>query len=189
MKNENYYFFAATLDPINYGDEPPISSQEFRVLCQKFLSKDDAAFLKYCYYDAKLTMETTKPTGSDFIDNFLRQERSFLKMLAFNRAKKLGRTVEEINDVDESAFGDKTSKVAIEMTDPLEAELYINKERWSALDELINISYFEVVNIYSYLLKLQLLERKHFFSTAKGTEEYQILYNTIIDENIQEDKK
>ena len=188
MKNENYYFFAATFDPINYGDEPPISSEEFRQLCHKFLSKEDAAFLKYCYYDPKLCMDAIKPTGSDFIDNFMQQERGFLELLVSLRAKKLGRSVEPISE-GHNAFGDRVCKAVLEINDPLEAELYINKERWSALEELVNISYFEVINIYTYLLKLQLLERKHFFDKTKGTEEYQNLYKTIVDRNIQEDKK
>ena len=183
MKNENYYFFAATFDPLSYGDEPPISSVEFRELCQKFLSKEDAAFLKFCYYDPKLCMETIKPTGSEFIDNFMQQERGFLELLASLRAKKLGRNIEDSKEINHSTFGDRVCKAASEMDDPLEAELYINKERWSALDELVNISYFEVINIYTYLLKLQLLERKRFFYEAKGTEEYQILYNKIIEKD------
>ena len=191
MRDQNYYFFAATLAPINYGDEPPISSEKFRELCLNYLSPEDASFLEYCYFDSKLAMETLNPTGSEFIDDFMLQQRSFFLYLASLRASKMGRQLPaddmsgmkqlaENNPAVQNAL--EIGKEAFEMSDPLEAELFINKGRWQSLDTLINMNYFDVRNIYCYLLRLQLLERKRFFDTQKGTEEYQKLYDTILNE-------
>ena len=175
MQKENYYFFAATLTAITYGDEPPMSSEKFRELCCEFLSSKDAEYLKYCCYDPHLALATTEPTGSDFIDTFLYQQRCFLTKLASLRAKKLNRDLE----IDVSEDDAITAKTAFEINNPLEAELYINKERWQALDDLVNINYYDVRSIYCYLLKLQLLEKKRIFDTAIGSAEYQKLLGKL----------
>ena len=182
MRNDNYYYFVAALFPISYGDEPPISSEEFRGLCHHHLSEDDADLLKYCYFDPKLTVNTDISTGSEFIDNFLLRERNLILNLAFFRAGKLGRQA----PIDEPPYDVPRTvamgKAAFEMDDPLEAEIYIDKGRWLSLDNAMDVNYFGVNNIYSYLLKLQLLERRQVFDAIKGAAEYQQLYDTILDE-------
>ena len=179
MRNKNYYFFAATLIPLTYGDPPPISSSSFRDLCHEHLNKDDLAYLKFCVYDPQTIVENSKQTGCTFIDLFLLHERTYILHLAALRARKLGR----VNPNNKQNFDHSDllnfAKKVIEIEDPFEAELCINKERWQFLDEQINLNYFEVKNIYCYLLKLQLLERKVLFDTSRGKDEYQKLYNFI----------
>ena len=182
MRNQNYYYFAATLSPINYGDKPPISSEDFRKLCRENLSKEDAELLKYCYFDSKLAVETTKPTGSEFIDSVLTRIRVLIVNIAALRAKRLGRKISETDFIDETQPAIDAGKTAYEMDDPLEATLYLNKESWIFLDELMKDSYFDVDNIYCYLLRLQLLERLQIFDVLKGNTEYKQLYDTILND-------
>jgi len=158
-----------------------MSSAEFREQCNQFLSSHDAALIKYCSYDAKLAVETVNPTGSKFIDLLLLRNRILHLTLANLRAVEHKRPPlgEVPPDVPRA---EAVAKSAYEMDDPLEAELAIDRARWGVLDEMVGVDYFGVNNIYAYLLKLQLLERKLRFDTTKGYANYHEVYNTILNE-------
>ena len=181
MQNRNYYYFVSTLPSISYGDKPPVSSEDFREHCEVLLHPEDAALLKYCYYDPKLVMETVQTTGSDFIDLLMLRERVLVLNLAFVRAAKLKRPSpgDPPHDVPRAEARGKT---AFEMDDPLEATIYIDQGRWGALDEMVGLNLFGVNNIFAYLLKLQLLERRQLFDAEKGAANYKGLYDSILDE-------
>ena len=181
MQNRNYYYFVATLPSISYGDKPPISSEDFREQCKGLLNPDDVEFLKYCYYDPKLAVETVQPTGSDFIDLLMLRERVLVLNLAFIRAAKLKRPSPE-DPPHDVPRAEARGKTAFEMEDPLEATIYIDEGRWGALEDMTGLNLFGVNNIFAYLLKLQLLERRQLFEAEKGAANYKGLYDTILNE-------
>jgi len=120
LGDRNYYYFVATLPFINYGDKPPVSSEEFREQCQGLLHPDDAALIQYCYYNPLLAVETVRSTGSDFIDLLMARERTLVLNLAYLRAPKLKRPSpgDPPHDVPRA---EAVAKAAFEMTDPFEA--------------------------------------------------------------------
>ena len=177
----NYYFFLASLPYINYGDKPPMSSEEFRGLCNHFLRSGDQKLLQFCRYDSKLAVETVKPTGSSFIDILMLRERILNLTLAQLRAIKFNRP-HEWDVPHEVPRAEALAKAAFEMDDPLDAVLTVDRARWGVLDELVGIDYFGVNNVFAYLLKLQLLERKQIFDAKKGSAAYRELYGTILNE-------
>ncbi|MDR0497037.1 MAG: DUF2764 domain-containing protein [Treponema sp.] len=181
MQNRNYYYFVATLPWLEYGDKPPVSSEEFRETCKSLLHPDDAELLQYCYYTPKLVVETVQPTGSDFIDLLMLRERVLELNLAYLRAGKLKRPSpgDPPHDVPRA---EAVAKAAFEMTDPLEATIFIDRGRWGALDAMVGLDLFGVNNIFAYLMKLQLLERRQLFDTEKGSVNYRGLYETILNE-------
>jgi len=181
LGSRNYYYFVASLQSLNYGDKPPVSSEEFREQCNSILHPDDAALLKYCYYDPQLVVETVQPTGSAFIDLLMLRERVLVLNLAFIRAAKLKRPSpgDPPHDVPRAEARGKT---AFEMDDPLEATIYIDEGRWGALDDMVGLNLFGVNNIYAYLLKLQLMERRQSFDTIQGSANYKELYDSILNE-------
>jgi len=176
----NYYYLVASLPYINYGDKPPFSSTEFLENCNAMLSPADASLLQYCCYDPKIAIETTASTGSAFIDFHMLRERVAALNLAYLRAAKLNRPSpgEPPHDVPRS---EAVAKAAFEMEDPMEAMIYIDRARWGVLDEMVGINYFGVNNIYAYLLKLRLLERKLHYEVEKGFAVYREVYDTIIN--------
>ena len=180
--SRNYYYFIASLPSINYGDNPPLSSPEFAEECSGALNPKDAAFIPYCRYDPVLAAGTALPTGSSFIDKFLTYERILILNIAGLRAAKLGRPApaESPQDMPRTVA---MAKKAFEMDDPLEAALAIDRNRWSILDTMIDFGrIFGVNNIYIYLLKIKLLERKQILdSAAKGKEKFRECYNSIIE--------
>jgi hypothetical protein len=177
----NYYYFVATLPFVEYGDKPPVSSEEFRELCHGLLHPDDAALTQYCYYDPRITVETVQPTGSGFIDLLMARERTLVLNLAFLRAAKLKRPSpgDPPHDVPRA---EAVAKAAFEMDDPLEAAITIDKARWGALNDMVGIDLFGVNNIFAYLMKLQLLERRQCFDAEIGAVKYKERYDSILNE-------
>jgi hypothetical protein len=176
--SKNYYYLVASLPYLRYEDKPPLSSEEFRAICSTSLSEGDAALLPYCCYDAKVAVDTVQSTGSAFVDFHILRERTLNLNLAFLRSAKLKRPspAEPPHDVPRA---EAVAKAAFEMEDPLEAETYIDRNRWGALDDVAGTNYFGVNNIFAYLLKLQLLERKQHLDTIKGFAAYKEIYDAI----------
>ena len=181
LQNRPYYYFVATLPSITYDDAPPFSSEEFRDLCHSLLSPSDAELVQYCYYDPELVVQTTQPTGSDFIDLLMARERTLILNLVYQRAARLKRPSpgDPPHDVPRA---EAVAKAAFEMDDPLEAALYIDRSRWGALEAMVDIDIFGVNNIYAYLMKLQLLERRRNFNAEKGAAAYRERYDSILNE-------
>jgi hypothetical protein len=178
LLHRNYYYFIASIPYINYGDTPPFTTEAFIEQCKSFLVERDAALIHYCSYDPKLAVETLEPTGSTFVDFHLLRERTLILNLAKFRADRLKRA-----HVGEPLYDEPMAKTAFEMVDPLEAELALDRARWAALDEMVNLlNNFEVSHIYAYLLKIQLLERRQHFIAEKGSVEFRKIYDNIFNE-------
>jgi len=179
--SRNYYYFIASLPHINYGDKPPVSSDEFTGQCENYLSRGDLSLLKYCHFDPKLAVETVGHTGSAFIDQFLLWERARILALASLRAARLKRPfAEEVpHDLPRA---EALAKSVFEMDDPLQAEISIDRARWGVLDEMLGLEFFSVNRIYVYLWKLELLERRLRFDTEKGAASYRELYDAILND-------
>jgi hypothetical protein len=73
------------------------------------------------------------------------------------------------------------AKAAMALDNPLEAELFLDKARWDAIETLRGLQYFNRNTIYAYLLKLLLLERRSAFKTEEGFTEYKGLYASIME--------
>jgi len=181
LQNRPYYYFVATLPYISYDDPPPFSSEEFRELCRALLEPADAELIKYCYYDPELAVHTTQPTGSDFIDLLMARERKLILNLAYQRAARLKRLCPG-DPPHDMPRAEAVAMAAFEMDDPLEAALYIDRARWGALESMLGIDIFGVNNIYAYLMKLQLLERRQNFNAERGTAAYRERYDSILNE-------
>ena len=125
----------------------------------------------------------------NFIDQFLLRERILVLNLASLRAAKLRRQgpADVPQDIPRTVA---VAKAAFEMDDPLQATLYIDRDRWGVLDTMVGMEdIFGLNNIFIHFLKLQLLERKQKFDPEIGSEIYQERYDTILDEYNSRDKE
>lgn len=177
----SYYYFVATLPWVSYGDAPPKSSEEFREECAAHLAPGDAALLQYCTYNAAAATGNARATGSAFLDALLARERTLLLNLAHLRAARLKRQLPG-EPPRGTSDAEAAAKAAFEMGDPLEAEVFLDRGRWDAIDALVGLDSFSVNNVYAYLMKLQLLERRQRFDAEKGFAGYKGLYDTIMNE-------
>jgi len=109
------------------------------------------------------------------------RERTMNLTLASLRAARLKRqiTIEVPHDMPRA---EALARAAFEMEDPLDAQLSIDRARWGVLDEMLGLDVFGVNRIYTYLLKLELLERKQRLDAEKGATLYREIYDKILNE-------
>ena len=197
-----YYYLAPQLSYLVYGQEIPMSSAAFINLALDTMSSDDAALLDYCTLDPDPVKESggssdkpldsksdsiayaepVSPSHSEFIDKWREWERTLRLNLARNRALKLKREIGvEVPEYPADAV--LTAKNAMSIESPLEAELFLDKARWDAIESFQGINVFSESAMYAYLLKLLLLERKASFNAEEGFTEYKALYTAILGEH------
>jgi hypothetical protein len=189
----DYYYLVATLPGLAYDEAAPMSSAAFRELCGDLLDRDDAALLDTCQLDAGLSsvglggglaggIDASSP--STFLNDWIMRERTVRTNLAEGRGANVsfGASSGGAGAVEhDSVRAEAGAKNALTMDNPLEAELYLDRERWDALDALVGVGVFSINIIYAYLLKLQLLERRALFQTEEGFAEYKALYASITE--------
>jgi hypothetical protein len=188
----SYYYLAAQLPELVYGQSAPMSSAAFLDLAGRLLDKEDFAFLDKLSLDPDgpgvapqpAYAESAAPSGCDFIDKWREWERVLRLNLARSRAARLKR--ENGAPVDPPAYPLDAAAAARggpagAEESPLEAELALDKARWNAIEYLRGITYFSRNTVYAYYLKLLLLERRESFNTEAGFAEYKSLYASILD--------
>jgi hypothetical protein len=168
-----------------------MSSAAFRELAREALSPSDAAALDYCTLDPTAMPDMGVSSGvpdspgtvGTFVACWKEWERSLRLNLARSRAQKLKRDAGTTADapgypIDAAA----AAKAALAMESPLEAELFLDKARWDAIESFQGIDTFSENAMFAYLLKLLLLERRAAFNTEEGFTEYKGLYAAILGE-------
>jgi hypothetical protein len=120
-----------------------------------------------------------RPVKQDFIDRWRKRERSLTLALAQLRAARLKTDAPPAEQLDIET--ENQAKTAVTMDNPLEAELFLDKGRWDAVERLKQNAYFNVNAVYAYMLKLLLIERRAAFKTEEGFAEYKALYASIME--------
>ena len=191
----SYYYLAAQLPYLAYGQKPPMSSSDFRDLAKPLLDTQDRVFFDLVDLDPEGITEKghidTRPSyaepalksGCDFIDQWREWERTLRLNLAQQRSQKTKQ--EGVNALVEApALPTDAAAAALRAVtateSPLEAEYVLDKARWEAIENLQGIIYFNRNTIYAFLLKLLLLERHAMFNTENGYAEYKSLYASIL---------
>jgi hypothetical protein len=165
-----------------------MSPAAFRDLCGNSLSAADQVLLERldpAYGISKAGpayAEPPSPSSSDFINRWLAWERSLRLHLARFRAQRLkrdgGAPVDPPEDPMDAAA---VAKAAVVIDSPLEAELFLDKSRWGAIEAFQGLDYFSSNTIFAYLLKLFLMERRSVFTAEEGFAEYKTLYSSIME--------
>ena len=183
-----YYYLAAQLPYLVYGQGVPMSSAAFRAMAHDAMGSSDAALLDYCTLDPDPTVsgglsyaEPAKRGASAFINRWKEWERTLRLTLARGRFQKLKREGGAVADSPEyPADAAGVAKSALAMDSPLEAEIFLDKARWDAIESFQGISAFSENAMYAYLLKLLLMERRAAFKNEEGFTEYKGLYAAIL---------
>ena len=176
----SYYYLMAQLPFLVYEQKPPMSSGAFIALCKPLISEKDAALIERLAIEPDFN--ASSPTGCAFIDGWREWERSFALNLAKHRAVKIKR--ENVLTSEPPPYPQDAAVTAAKAVNgdssPLDAEILIDKARWSAIDNFAGIDYFGINTVYAYFLKLLLLERRQAFNVETGFSEYKSLYSEII---------
>jgi hypothetical protein len=190
----SYYFLTAQLPCLSYGQTAPMTLSRFRELCRENLTREDLALLELCALDPEPLDPEIPPeergasyaemppeTSSDFINKWRKWERALRLNLAKGRSQQLKRDAAALDAPDTFQDAQAAAKAALAIESPLEAELSLDKARWDAIEGFQGTAYFHRDNIFAYLLKLLLLERRASFKTEEGFMEYKSLYASIME--------
>lgn len=169
-----------------------MSSQQFRDLCKTLLEPKDMALLGLCSLDPDIPGPETGeepsyarmpvPTSSSFIDAWRAWERALRLHLARYRAQRIKRENGAPVDPPENPLeAAAVAKAAVTLDSPLEAELFLDRARWDAVDALEGFDHFGRNTIFAYFLKLLLMERRSLFRAEEGFAEYKGLYASIAE--------
>ncbi len=183
----SYYYLIAQLPYLIYGQDAPISSGRFKDLCREQLGKKDLKLLELCSLDPAAGQagyaRPADPVSSKFINSWKGWERALRLHLAKFRAQNLKRdNAAPVDPPQDPLDTSSAAKTAMTMDSPLEAELYLDKARWNAIDALEGLEHFGLNTVFAYLLKLYLIERHSLFNAEGGFGEYKLLYNSIINQ-------
>ena len=178
----SYYYFMAQLPFLVYEQKPPMSSGSFISLAESLMDEEDSALIGKLSLDPEL--ESALSTGCQFIDGWREWERTLRLNLAKHRAVYLKR---DSTSAVEPPFAPAdaaltASKAVTGESNPLDAEILIDKARWNAIDSLAGLDNFDRNQAFAYYLKLLLLERRQAFDAENGFSEYKSLYNQIIED-------
>jgi hypothetical protein len=187
----SYYYLVSQLPSLSYGVSAAIEIKDFVELCRTFLSTQDFSLLQYCRLDPEGNQPLAfgpgyqflpEPVGSPLLDNWRIWERTLRLHLARQRLQHVKGEQQSLADAPADPMdAAMAAKNAVAIESPLEAELFLDRARWSAIEALQGFDYFGRDTVYAYYLKLQLLERRQKFQVDEGFEAYQGLYASIMD--------
>ena len=174
-----YYLISQlpSLDGISENLPLPITEERFLELCNQFLSEKAKKEL------AKLSLipeKTHEKSGSKLIEDWNNGERTLRLVLSKVRANKLNKP----SDTENKSFPLKlvqTAQTAVEMENPMEAELFLNRHRLDFLESLRPLDNFCEDSVFYYWLRLKLISRIKQFDSTSGETAYKNIYNSILN--------
>ena len=177
-----YYYLGAQLPNLVYGQKPPMTSEAFKSLAKELMGSSDATVLDFCSLAPGSMSDTDskKLPNSKFLKLWKEWEHSLRLNLAKGRAHKLKRDVLHVDAPAYPSDAAGAAKIALTMETPLEAEIFLDKARWSAIESFQGIDAFGKNTMYGYYLKLLLMERRMTFKKEEGFNEYKGLYASIL---------
>jgi hypothetical protein len=159
----SYYYFAATLPSLRFGEPPPMTVRALLDRTEEYLPAHD--------HDVLAAAATGDPAAlaEPDVQRWTEWDTDLRRILAAARAARLGRDASAYAD---TGMLDTHTRAAvlecIKLDDPLKAEQALDRLRWQFLDELAATHVFDFTAALSYLLKLTLLERWHQLDAAHG---------------------
>lgn len=174
-----YYLISQlpSLDGIEGSAPLPITEERFLELCDRFAGKKVRRELEHL---TLVPSPEPQKTGFALIEAWNHGERSLRLALAKARAEQWKQPFEIKKDTLPMEWI-KVANAAVELENPLEAEVFLLKHRLQFLETLRPMDAFSEEYLFYYGLKLKLLLRVRQFDTQRGKDEYRKLYNSILN--------
>ena len=181
-----YYLISQlpSLDGIGENMPLPITNEGFLELCKSFLSKKAMCEIENLTLSPKPNFDKS---GSALIQSFNEGESKLRLALSKARAEKLNKAVENKNENIPAELV-KLANAAVEIDNPLEAEIFLLNYRLNLLEALRPIDNFSEDYLFYYGLKLKLLTRVRKFDKNLGETTYKNIYNSIMNGDSTEAK-
>lgn len=165
MKN-SYYYLIASLPMLQFGMKPPFSYSDFLEQCRQELSPDDVNILERVSIEPSIDIDDRLP----LLKEWKSFNRSLRNELARMRAVKKGKDPNNHLRGNEGfdPFVAPLAHWAMNQDSPMEGELYLDKIRWSKIEEIKQGCYFDMGFLAAYGLELQILERWDKINSGNG---------------------
>lgn len=173
-----YYLMAQlpSLDGLDASAPLPITPEDFRELCTRFLDRRGLERLEKLSLTPAREEETT---GSELLDAWNRNERQLRLALASLRAARMRKSF-DIGAETIPAPVMQAAREAAEQEDPLTAEENLNRYRMDFLAQHSPMDGFCEDAVFHYGLKLYLMTRMRRFEEEKGRTAYRTIYDSIL---------
>lgn len=173
---KNYYYTLAALETIRLGEKIPISEEHFLQFAEDTIDAKSYQILLKCRWGL------TEPTGFLFADRILSWEKELRLELAKARILKLPFDIPiDLPASDGSYSLLEQVRAVMALDSPLDAELYLDRLRWSFLEETGNLHYFDLEALVVYYLKLQLVLRQEKLQEKIGRDSFKNEYAALAD--------
>ena len=153
-----YPYLVASLPTLHFAIKPPFPTEKLLEKCQELIpEKDFVLLLELPDTNNAITEETNQPT----IKNWLSFDSALRNELVKIRASRLHTDAQRYLRADGYVNPNITHIALTAYLNPsiLEAERFLDHERWKALDELSIGHYFDLDFLIVYAYKLRILER------------------------------
>ncbi len=174
-----YYLISQlpSLDGLSENSPLPITEERFFELCNRLSGKKVLAEF------GKLTLIPSRvyeKSGSSLIEAWNDNERKLRFALGKVRAEKMNKQFETENiSIPYELL--QVVREAIEIENPLEAEIFLNEYRLGFLEKLRPSDSFSEEFVFYYGLKLKLLSRIRRFDPESGETTYKNIYSSIMN--------
>ncbi len=176
-----YWYFASTLTSFPFGAPPPLSVEEFDVLCSRFVDQGDLALIRHVEV-VRRGEYSAHIEKSSFLKAYFAWERGVRNALVMLRARASKWDAEQWTRPGSAETDALQSAQAVwTAPDPLQAELTFEHERWNTVERLTCLSIFELDSILAYKMKLLIATRCASFDRERGREGFKTLYQDIVD--------
>ncbi len=176
-----YYYFVSSLPMLEKYAEPFLSTEQFVVSCEDWLSADDLSLVQNV--ELVPTQDKNFPSGTAAA-KWNEWEISLRNKIAKARAGKLNRELEG-NTLPETDCFSELDRAAQEIAaahNPLEAEKIIDNLRWSKIEDLEACHNFDADKLCVYKIKLMLCEKWLEREESKGIEKFNNVIDSIYSE-------
>lgn len=178
-----YYYLVSQLPNISEAESKsalPLTVAQYRELCCRFVSEKEKQIINSL--SLVPPKEKTK-TGSDFLDTWYEKERNLRFALAQIRSQKMKK---DAYTLPAGCTADiiSAARTAVGMDSPYTAEGFLFEYRIKLLDNLRPLDSFSIDAVYSYGIKLMLVERMRKFDVENGKQSYHKIYDSILGDTL-----
>ena len=179
----SYYYLVSQLPNISATETKgnlPLNTASWKELCCRYVSENEKQIVNNL---SLVPPKETNPTGSAFLDTWYEKERNLRFALAQIRAQKMKK---DSSPLPPACTADiiSAARTAVGMDSPISAEQFLYEYRIKLLDDLRPIDSFSIDAVYSYGLKLMLIERMRKFDVENGKKSYHKIYDSILGDTL-----
>ncbi len=175
----NYYYIVASLPMLIFNRDAGITVDEFLSICKSGLSEVD-----YLSIEELTKSEPCVDRVTPLARKFLIWNYNLMNSLAVLRAadKKVDSNV-YLRDVELVTGVSDIVDSAMKIDSPLEAEIFLDNQRWSFIDTIKVGHMFDMDALSAYYFQLAISERVSNFDVEKGVLKYREVYHNIVKQD------